>query len=192
MIKYGVDWIDKNWRSEAFINNFRGPVVPGGRVYVRNFFCNNLYKYNNLSGKVSIEFLKSGDIHISLSNRNSGCSRSLCCYRLVINLYLIGLDIRPDEIRKPLLVKRNWINFWITFMRGGGESIHYIRLNTTLSLWRRRSLNLTNGSKINGCINRLPIQPFQYKLHAAKEKRLYLQATVLMGWPLLNVMAWGP
>ena len=41
MIKYGLDWIDKNWRPEAFINNFRGPVGPcrgGGRVYVRNFF----------------------------------------------------------------------------------------------------------------------------------------------------------
>ena len=79
MIKYGLDWIDKNWRPEAFINNFRGPVGPcrggGGRVYVRNFlfcfvfvFCfffgNNLYKYNTLSGKVS-------GLCISLSSRYS-------------------------------------------------------------------------------------------------------------------------
>ena len=73
MIKYGLDWIDKNWRPEAFINNFKGSVGSGGRVYVRNFFCNNLYKYNILSGKVSIEFLKSGlsGLCISLYSRSS-------------------------------------------------------------------------------------------------------------------------
>ena len=38
MIKYGLDWIDKNWRPEAFINNFRGPVGPGRGEGYRNFF----------------------------------------------------------------------------------------------------------------------------------------------------------
>ena len=78
MIKYGLDWIDKNWRPEAFINNFRGPVGPcrgGGEGICKKlffvlflffvfFFGNNLYKYNTLSGKVS-------GLCISLSSRYS-------------------------------------------------------------------------------------------------------------------------
>ena len=43
MIKYGLDWIDKNWRPEAFINNFRGPVGPcrggGEGICKKLFFC---------------------------------------------------------------------------------------------------------------------------------------------------------
>ena len=41
MIKYGLDWIDKNWRPEAFINNFRGPVGPcrgGGEGICKKLF----------------------------------------------------------------------------------------------------------------------------------------------------------
>lgn len=78
MIKYELDWIDNNWRPEAFINNFKGQVGPGGgggggEGICKKLFFNNLYKYNILSGKVSIEFLKSGlsGLCISLSSRYS-------------------------------------------------------------------------------------------------------------------------
>ena len=52
------------------------------------------------------------------------------------------------------------------------------------------SLKLTNGSKINGCIIRLLIQPFQYKLHAAKKKRLYLQLGYRINGVALAQMSW--